>query len=247
MPEVGDEGKPRFVLFFDEAHLLFKGAPKPLVEKIEQITRLIRSKGVGVFFVTQSPADIPGAVLSQLGNRVLHALRGYTPRDQKSLRAAAETFRVNPAFDTTKALKDLGIGEALVSMLGESGEPAVVQRGLIRPPATKLGAIDTASRHRILEACPLKDRYKPLRPCKPARGGKELRSKAAMAARSESELRLMRGAPLSFGPATRERDHLPRRVYRVFVCRVDERHMRARVERVCEKAGRRLIRLLRRS
>jgi DNA helicase HerA-like ATPase len=139
LPEVGDPDKPVFVFFFDEAHLLFDGAPKALVEKVEQVARLIRSKGVGVYFVTQSPADVPDAILGQLGNRVQHALRAFTPRDRKALKAAAETFRPNPRFDAETALPDLGVGEALVSTLGDRGAPTVVERTLIRPPMARNG------------------------------------------------------------------------------------------------------------
>jgi DNA helicase HerA-like ATPase len=139
LPEVGDPDKPVFVFFFDEAHLLFDGAPKALVDKVEQVARLIRSKGVGVYFVTQSPADVPDAILAQLGARVQHALRAYTPRDRKALKTAAETFRPNPRFDAATALPELGIGEALVSTLGEKGAPTVVERTLIRPPMARNG------------------------------------------------------------------------------------------------------------
>lgn len=139
LPEVGDPPKPVLAVFFDEAHLLFDGAPKPLLDKIEQVARLIRSKGVSLWFVTQSPADVPDAVLSQLGARIQHALRAYTPRERRALKAAAESFRPNPAFETADALPDLGVGEALVSTLDARGAPGVVQRALIRPPASALG------------------------------------------------------------------------------------------------------------
>ena len=128
LPEVGDPEQPRLVFFFDEAHLLFDDAPKALVDKVEQVVRLIRSKGVGVYFVTQNPLDIPDPILGQLGNRIQHALRAFTPRDQKAVRAAAETFRANPAFDAAGAITELGVGEALVSMLGGKGTPGVVER-----------------------------------------------------------------------------------------------------------------------
>jgi len=159
LPEIGDPDKPRLVFFFDEAHLLFKGAPQALVDKIEQVVRLIRSKGVGVYFVTQNPLDIPDAVLGQLGNRIQHALRAFTPRDQKAVRAAAETFRVNPAFDAATVIKELGVGEALVSTLGKKGIPAVVDRVLIRPPASRLGPATTAERNVIIEASMFSKRY----------------------------------------------------------------------------------------
>jgi len=159
LPEVGDPDKPRLVFFFDEAHLLFSDAPRALVEKIEQVVRLIRSKGVGVYFVTQNPLDIPDTILGQLGNRIQHALRAYTPRDQKALRAAATTFRENPAFDAAEAIKELGVGEALVSTLGGKGVPARVERTLIRPPSSRLGPVTQAERQAVMDASPFSGRY----------------------------------------------------------------------------------------
>ncbi len=141
LPEVGDLDKPKLVFFFDEAHLLFDEAPKPLLQKIEQVVRLIRSKGVGVFFVTQNPLDIPDTVLGQLGNRVQHALRAYTPRDQKAVQAAAETFRANPQLNTATAITELGVGEALVSFLDEKGRPNIVERAYILMPGSQIGPI----------------------------------------------------------------------------------------------------------
>ena len=149
LPEVGDLDKPKLVFFFDEAHLLFDEAPKALLQKIEQVVRLIRSKGVGVFFVTQNPLDIPETVLGQLGNRVQHALRAYTPRDQKAVKAAAETFRPNPALDTAQVITELGVGEALVSFLDEKGRPNMVERAFILPPASQIGPIDPAERKQV--------------------------------------------------------------------------------------------------
>jgi len=146
LPEVGDLEKPKLVFFFDEAHLLFTDAPKQLLQKIEQVVRLIRSKGVGVFFITQNPLDIPDTVLGQLGNRVQHALRAYTPRDQKAVKAAAETFRPNPAIDTAQVITELGVGEALVSFLDEKGRPNIVERAFILPPGSQIGPIDAAAR-----------------------------------------------------------------------------------------------------
>jgi DNA helicase HerA-like ATPase len=159
LPEIGDPEKPRLVFFFDEAHLLFKDAPKPLLEKVEQVVRLIRSKGVGVYFITQNPADIPDSVLAQLGNRVQHALRAYTPSDQRGLKAASESFRVNPAFDTAEAIQALGTGEALVSTLDEKGAPRVVARTLIRPPDSRLGPATDAERAAVMAASPVKGVY----------------------------------------------------------------------------------------
>jgi DNA helicase HerA-like ATPase len=159
LPEVGDPEKPRLVFFFDEAHLLFDGVPGALVDKVEQVVRLIRSKGVGVYFVTQNPLDIPETVLGQLGNRVQHALRAFTPRDQKAVRAAAETFRANPQFDAAKAIMELGIGEALVSTLEDKGTPGMVERTLIRPPASRLGPVTPAERDATIRSSELGARY----------------------------------------------------------------------------------------
>jgi len=159
LPEVGDPEKPRLVFFFDEAHLLFNDAPKPLLEKIEQVVRLIRSKGVGIYFVTQNPADIPDAVLGQLGARIQHALRAYTPADQKGLRAAAQSFRVNPGFDTAETIQALGVGEALVSTLDAKGAPCVVQKTLIRPPVSRLGPLTPEERNALIAKSPVAGLY----------------------------------------------------------------------------------------
>ncbi len=159
LPEVGDRELPKLVFFFDEAHLLFNDIPQALQEKIEQVVRLIRSKGVGVFFVTQSPLDLPPTVLGQLGNRVQHALRAFTPRDQKTVRAAAETFRENPALDTEKVLTELAVGEALVSLLDEAGQPTVVDRALIAPPRSRLGPITPEERQQIIRSSVLHGVY----------------------------------------------------------------------------------------
>lgn len=142
LPETGDMEKPRMVFFFDEAHLLFKSAPKALLEKIEQVVKLIRSKGVGIYFITQNPSDIPGGVLAQLGNKVQHALHAYTPAEQKKVKAAAESFRPNPEFDTMEAIESLGIGEALISFLDGEGRPSVVEKCRVLPPQSKMGPID---------------------------------------------------------------------------------------------------------
>jgi DNA helicase HerA-like ATPase len=151
LPEVGDLDKPKLVFFFDEAHLLFSDAPKVLLQKIEQVIRLIRSKGVGVYFCTQNPLDVPDIVLGQLGNRVQHALRAFTPRDQETVKAAATTFRVNPKLDTEKAITELGVGEALLSMLDEKGTPGIVERALICPPASQIGPITSDQREQIIQ------------------------------------------------------------------------------------------------
>ena len=150
LPEVGDRDKPKLVFFFDEAHLLFNEAPKELLEKIEQVVRLVRSKGVGVFFVTQNPLDIPDTVLGQLGNRIQHALRAYTPRDQKAVQAAAETFRENPKLKVVDVITELGIGEALVSFLDEKGRPSIVERAWICPPQSQIGPITPEQRQALL-------------------------------------------------------------------------------------------------
>jgi DNA helicase HerA-like ATPase len=159
LPEVGDLDKPKLVFFFDEAHLLFTDAPKALLDKIEQVVRLIRSKAVGVYFVTQNPLDVPDIVLGQLGNRVQHALRAYTPRDEKAVKAAASTMRANPALDTEKAITELGVGEGLVSFLDDKGRPNIVQRAFILPPASRLGAITADERKAVLEKSPIKGVY----------------------------------------------------------------------------------------
>jgi hypothetical protein len=159
LPEVGDPDKPKLVFFFDEAHLLFKDAPKALLEKVEQVVRLIRSKGVGVYFVTQNPLDIPDTVSRQLGNRIQHALRAFTPFEQKAVKAAATTFRANPAFDTEKAIMELGIGEALVSTLDEKGQPSVVQRTLVRPPNSRVGPITDAELRAVMQESPVAGVY----------------------------------------------------------------------------------------
>ena len=159
LPEVGDPEKPRLVFFFDEAHLLFDDAPKALEDKIEQVVRLIRSKGVGVFFVTQNPIDIPEEVAGQLGNRVQHALRAFTPRDQRAIKAASETFRINPELDVEQAITELKVGEALVSTLDEDGAPTIVQRTLIKPPRSRLGPVTAKERAIIQSISPLEGKY----------------------------------------------------------------------------------------
>ena len=159
LPEVGDPDKPKLVFFFDEAHLLFDGAPKVLVDKVEQVVRLVRSKGVGVYFVTQNPVDIPETVLAQLSNRVQHALRAYTPREQKAVRVAAETFRPNPDFSTEEVITQLGIGEALVSVLEAKGIPSMVGRTLIRPPSAQVGPLLPEERRAIIANSPVAGLY----------------------------------------------------------------------------------------
>jgi DNA helicase HerA-like ATPase len=159
LPEVGDMDKPKLVFFFDEAHLLFDEAPKVLVDKVEQVVKLIRSKGVGVYFVTQNPVDIPDSVLSQLGNRVQHALRAFTPKEQKAVRVAADTFRPNPAFEAKDVIMTMGVGEALVSTLEKKGIPSIVERTLIRPPASRLGPLTAAERKEVIAMSPVAGQY----------------------------------------------------------------------------------------
>ena len=159
LPEAGDLDKPKLVFFFDEAHLLFSDAPQALTDKVEQVVRLIRSKGVGVYFVTQNPLDVPEKILGQLGNRVQHALRAFTPRDQKAVQAAAQTMRANPKFDAATAITELGVGEALVSFLDEKGRPNVVERSIIFPPASRLGPLTAEERKTMIQASPLLATY----------------------------------------------------------------------------------------
>ena len=159
LPELGDPERPALVFFFDEAHLLFDNAPKALLEKVEQVVRLIRSKGVGVYFVTQNPADVPPVVLGQVGNRIQHALRAFTPRDQKAVRVAAETFRPNPAFRTEDVITALCVGEALVSTLLDKGEPSIVERARILPPRSRMGALTAEERQSLIDRSPLFGRY----------------------------------------------------------------------------------------
>jgi DNA helicase HerA-like ATPase len=159
LPEVGDLAKPKLVFFFDEAHLLFNDAPKPLLEAVQQVVRLIRSKGVGVYFVTQNPLDVPEEVLGQLGNKVQHALRAFTPRDQKAVRAAAETFRQRPGLDTGKVIMELAVGEALISLLEEGGVPGMVDRALVAPPTARVGPLTPEERSAVIAASPLRGKY----------------------------------------------------------------------------------------
>jgi hypothetical protein len=159
LPEVGDPDKPKMVFFFDEAHLLFDEAPKALIDKVEQVVRLIRSKGVGVYFITQNPIDVPEAIAGQLGNRVQHALRAFTPRDQKAVKAAADTFRPNPAVNVAREILELKTGEALVSLLMADGAPSPVERVLIRPPATRAGPLTDGERKVILTTSPVAGKY----------------------------------------------------------------------------------------
>lgn len=159
LPEVGDPEVPKLVFFFDEAHLLFEDAPKALIEKVEQVARLIRSKGVGVYFITQNPDDVPDDILGQLGNRIQHALRAFTPKDQRDLEKAAQTYRSNPRFDTAAAIRDVGVGEAVTSFLDPKGAPGIVERTLIRPPSSRLGPLDAGERAAAMQASPVDGKY----------------------------------------------------------------------------------------
>ncbi|HEY8573509.1 helicase HerA-like C-terminal domain-containing protein [Phenylobacterium sp.] len=187
LPEVGDLDKPKLVFFFDEAHLLFRDVPDALLQKVEQVVRLIRSKGVGVYFVTQNPADVPETVLGQLGNRVQHALRAYTPLEQKGLRAAAQSFRPNPAFDTADAIQALGVGEALVSVLDERGAPTVVQKTLVRPPASRLGPLTAQERSALMARSPVRGLYDEVRDRESAYEILRNRAEARLAEEEEPE------------------------------------------------------------
>ena len=196
LPEVGDPDKPKLVFFFDEAHLLFEDAPKALVEKVEQVARLIRSKGVGVYFVTQHPGDVPDDILGQLGNRVQHALRAFTARDKRDLRAAAETYRDNPRFDTEAAIREVGVGEAVTSFLMKKGAPGIVERTLVRPPCSQLGPITDAQRAAVMEASPVAGKYET--PLDRDSANEMLAKRAAEAAQAagEAEDRLETAAPM---------------------------------------------------
>ncbi len=185
LPEVGDPDKPKLVFFFDEAHLLFNDAPKALVQKVEQVARLIRSKGVGVYFITQNPADVPEAILGQLGNRVQHALRAFTAKDQKDLRLAAETYRPNPRFATEDAIREVGTGEAVTSFLEAKGVPGVVERTLVRPPASQVGPIDAVTRAMVMAGSPVKGKYDTIVDRESAY--EKLKARAEVAARAAAE------------------------------------------------------------
>jgi len=185
LPEVGDPERPKLVFVFDEAHLLFSDAPRALIAKVEQVARLIRSKGVGVYFVTQNPADVPETILGQLGNRVQHALRAFTARDQRELARAAETYRPNPRFAIDAAIRDVGTGEAVTSLLEAGGSPGIAERTLIRPPSSRLGPIDAAVRAGLLDASPVRGKYDTVIDRDSAY--ERLRRKAGQAARAEAE------------------------------------------------------------
>jgi DNA helicase HerA-like ATPase len=203
LPELGDPEKPRLVFFFDEAHLLFDQAPKALLEKVEQVVRLIRSKGVGVYFVTQNPLDVPDTVLGQLGNRLQHAMRAYTPREQKAIRVAAQTFRSNPNLDTETAFTQMGVGEALVSTLQLKGIPGMVDRTLIRPPTSRIGSITEAERQDVRSRSPVGSRYD--EPLDRESAAEILQARAEKAARNAEEAEASAESERSKSkPATRQ-------------------------------------------
>ncbi|TCO69806.1 helicase HerA-like domain-containing protein [Rhodovulum euryhalinum] len=206
LPEVGDPEKPKLVFFFDEAHLLFDDAPKALVDKVEQVARLIRSKGVGVYFITQNPDDVPGDILGQLGNRVQHALRAFTARDRTALKRAAETYRDNPGFDTADTIREVGVGEAVTSFLEDKGVPGVAQRTLIRPPSSQLGPLDPAERAALLAASPMAGKY--ARPIDRDSAQEMLARRAAEAAREAED-----AARRDEAEAAAEREHRAARRY----------------------------------
>ena len=203
LPEVGDPDRPKLVFFFDEAHLLFDDALKALVDKVEQVARLIRSKGVGVYFVTQNPADVPDDILGQLGNRVQHALRAFTAKDQKDLRLAAQTYRENPRFSTEDAIREVGTGEAVTSFLEAKGAPSIVERTLIRPPSSHLGPVDAATRAALIAASHLHGKYEALVDRDSAFERLQARAEAAAREAAEAEAREARekgGGDLAFNP-----------------------------------------------
>lgn len=202
LPEVGDADKPKLVFFFDEAHLLFDGAPEALVDKVEQVARLIRSKGVGVYFITQNPDDVPEDILGQLGNRIQHALRAFTARDQRALARAAETYRPNPRFATVEAIRDVGVGEAVTSMLEDKGVPGVVERTLIRPPSSHLGPIDATARAAVMAGSPVAGKYDDVLDRKSAYEILKARAEAAAKEAQAGEMRAETDDGLS--PAERE-------------------------------------------
>ena len=205
LPEVGDPDKPKLVFFFDEAHLLFDDAPKALIDKVEQVARLIRSKGVGVYFITQNPEDVPPDVLGQLGNRVQHALRAFTARDRKALRLAAETYRENPRFDTETAIREVGVGEAVTSFLEARGVPGMVERTLVRPPSSRLGHVSAESRARVMAASPVAGKYEVLQDRDSAYEQLKARAAAATAeAEAQEAAREFTAARRYDGPASRK-------------------------------------------
>lgn len=239
LPEVGNPDKPKLVFFFDEAHLLFNDAPKILVERVEQVVKLIRSKGVGVYFVTQNPLDIPDGVLAQLGNRVQHALRAYTPREQKAVKTAADTFRPNPDFDCFETITTLGVGEALVSSLLKKGVPSIVQRTLIRPPCSRLGVLSERERNKLIKMSPVSGMYDDVDDRESAfeilKKRADERAKAEEVERQREDEEKIRKA----GSRKRERVSKPRRSNRQTVA---EAAMKSVTRSIASSLGRALVR-----
>jgi uncharacterized protein len=213
LPEVGNPDKPKLVFFFDEAHLLFDDAPKVLVDKVEQVARLIRSKGVGVFFVTQNPDDVPETVLGQLGNRIQHALRAFTAKDRKALDQAAQTYRDNPRFDTADAIRDVGTGEAVTSMLDRKGIPGIVERTLIRPPSSHLGPLDAGARAAIMAASEMAGKYDTRLDRESAAEILTARTEAAAKEAAEAEVRAAAAEQASATEAAEAREFAAARRY----------------------------------
>jgi uncharacterized protein len=236
LPEAGDLPKPKLVFFFDEAHLLFDDAPEALVDKIEQVVRLIRSKGIGVYFVTQNPLDVPAKVLGQLGNRVQHALRAFTPRDQKAVRAAAETFRPNPKIKTQAAITELAVGEALVSVLDEKGTPTPVERALIRPPQSRVGPISEDERRQVLAMSPVGPKYDQLVDRESAY--ERLKGRTAGAPAGLPHCRRRRSGPPAAIPGATARRHRTRTSHRR-CCRKSRRPASNSRQATSARAGRR--------
>jgi DNA helicase HerA-like ATPase len=233
LPEVGDRDRPALVFFFDEAHLLFNDAPKALLDQVEQVVRLIRSKGVGIFFITQNPIDVPDSVLGQLGNRVQHALRAFTPRDQKAVKSAAETFRANPAFDTAKAVTELGVGEALVSTLEAGGAPSMVERALIAPPRARIGPASAAERQAVVERSPVAGKYD--EPVDRESAYERLQTRAAVAPAREAP-------PASSSPWPREQPRSTARPRTSSRQSVGEAFAKSAVRAIGSQVGRQIVR-----
>jgi len=241
LPEVGNPDKPKLVFFFDEAHLLFDDAPKALVNKVEQVARLIRSKGVGVYFVTQNPDDIPEDILGQLGNRVQHALRAFTARDQKALSRAAETYRINPEFDIETAIKEVGTGEAVTSFLQDKGVPGMAQRTLIRPPSSQLGPITPTERQEIMASSPIAGKYDTLVDRESAFEILSARAKAA--AQEEAEEDVSDDDPRAYSSARRYTPETPKKSTRRKASRsIGEEVAQMVVRELTGTTGRRIMR-----
>ncbi len=239
LPEVGNPDKPKLVFFFDEAHLLFEDAPRILVERVEQVVKLIRSKGVGVFFVTQNPLDVPDGVLAQLGNRVQHALRAYTPREQKAVKTAADTFRPNPDFDCYETITKLGVGEALVSCLLKKGVPSIVQRTLIRPPQSRLGVLTERERNKIVKVSPVSGIYDQLEDRESAFEKLQKRAEDRALAEESERKREDEEKIRKAGSRKRERVSKPRRSNRQSVA---EAAIKSVTRSVASSLGRALVR-----